>query len=127
MFEQFAWKFFQRLQQRGHAASKLAQLLVRAANQVEASFILLPKPTLDELRGPGGTCFLHLQYHVQDTLRRTLQNLFGDTCVEAFAEAGVPVSCMIVAYKQSSNIANVTQRNCSYDMTNAIPNQGPAS
>jgi hypothetical protein len=47
--------------------------------------------------------------------------------VEAFTEAGVPVSCMIVAYKQSSNIANVTQRNCSYDMTNAIPNQGPAS
>ncbi len=109
MFEQFAWKFFQRLQQRGHAVSKLAQLFLRAAKQVDTSSIPLPKPTSDELGGPAGTCFLHLQYHVQDTPRRTLQQLFDDTCVEAFTEAGVPVSRMIVAYKRSSNIADVTR------------------
>jgi hypothetical protein len=63
--------------------------------------------------GPNSTCFLHLQYHIQDTLRRTtIQQLFYETCVEAFTEEGVPISRMIIAYKQSSNIANVPQHNC---------------
>jgi hypothetical protein len=106
--------------------SKLAQLFLRAAKQVDASSIPLTKPTLDELGGPAGTCFLHLQYHVQDTPRRTLQQLFDDTCMEAFTKAGVPVSRMIAAYKRSSHIADVTRWNRLNDVTNTIPNQGPA-
>jgi hypothetical protein len=46
----------------------------------------------------------HLQYHVQDTPRRTLQQLFNDTCVEAFTKAGDPVSRMIVAYKEAPKL-----------------------
>jgi hypothetical protein len=61
MFEQFAWKFFQRLQQRGHAVNKLALLFLRAAAQVDTSSIPLPKPATDQLGKPDGTCFLHLQ------------------------------------------------------------------
>ncbi len=126
MFEQFAWKFFQRLQQRGHAANKLAQLFLRAATQVDASSIPLPKIPTDQLDGPDGTCFLHLQYHLQDTPRRTLQQLFNDTCLEAFTEASVPVSRMTVAYQRGSNIADVSQRNSIDNTTNTIPAKGPA-
>jgi hypothetical protein len=60
MFEQFAWKFFGRLQQRGHAVNKLATLFLRAARQVDVSSIPLPKPANDLLGGPDGVCFLHL-------------------------------------------------------------------
>jgi hypothetical protein len=128
MFEQFAWKFFRRLQQRGHdAVNKLAQLFLRAAAQVDTSTIPLPKPATDQLGGPDGTCFLHLQYHLQDTPRSTLQQLFTDTCSEAFEQKGVPVSRMTIAYKRSSNIADVTRRNCLDDATNTLQPQGPAS
>jgi hypothetical protein len=120
MFEQFAWKFFQRLQQRGHAVNKLTQLFLRAAAQVDTSSILLPKPATNQLGGPDGTCFLHLQYHLQDTPRRTFQQLFTDTCAEAFKQEGVPVSHMTIAYKRSSNIAYVTQRNRLDDATNTL-------
>jgi hypothetical protein len=109
MFEQFAWKFFQGLQQQGHAVNKLAQLFLRTATQVDTSSIPLPEPATDQLGGPDGTCFLvHLQCHLQDTPHRTLRQLFTGTCAEAFEKEGVPVSCMTIPYKQSSNIAGVT-------------------
>jgi hypothetical protein len=99
MFKRFVWKFFQRLQQRGHDVNKLAQLFLRAARQGDTYSIPLPKPATNQLGGPDGTCFLHLQYHLQDTPCRTLQQLFTDTCAEALDKEGVPVSRMIIAYK----------------------------
>jgi hypothetical protein len=68
--------------------------------------------------------FLHLQYHLQNMPYRTLQQLFNDTCLEAFTEAGVPVSRMTVAYQRSSNIADVSRRNRLDDATNTIPTKG---
>jgi hypothetical protein len=80
--------------------NKPAQLFLRATStQVDTSLILLPKPATNQLGGPNGICFLHLQYHLQDTPHRTLQQLFTDTCVETFEKEGVPVSRMIIAYK----------------------------
>jgi hypothetical protein len=60
IFEQFPWKFFH------HSYNK--ELFLRAAKQVNASSIPLPQLTSNVLvGGPDGTCFVHLQYHVQDT------------------------------------------------------------
>jgi hypothetical protein len=70
--------------------NKLAQLFLCAATQVDTSSIPLPKPAADQPGGLDGICFLHLQYHLQDMPRHTLQQLFTDTCVERFEKEGVP-------------------------------------
>jgi hypothetical protein len=108
MFEQFAWKFFQRLQQQGHALIKLAQSFLRATTQVDTSSILLLNPATNQLGRPNRIYLLHLQDHLQDTPRRRLQQLFTNTCAETFKKEGVPVSRIPLAYKQSSNIADIT-------------------
>jgi hypothetical protein len=121
MFEQFTCKFFYRLQQRGHAVNKRAKLFLYATIQANASLTPLPKPANDQLGGPDGTCFLYLQYHLQDTPRCTLPQLFkNDTCLEAFKEEGVPISRITVAYKRSSNIAKVTRWNGLNNAVNTI-------
>ncbi len=105
-FEAFTLKFFNGLQARGYATSKLATLFLKAATRVDLSSIPLPKPPDTTLGGPNGTCFLHLPFHPQDAPRRETQQLFADICLPAFEAQAFHMDRLIIMYSRAPNISD---------------------
>lgn len=68
MFEHFAWKCFQQLQQWGQREQACSPFPSCSNTGPNISLIPLCKPVNDQFCGPDGTCFLHLEYqHLEDT------------------------------------------------------------
>jgi hypothetical protein len=120
-FDHFVGLFYQRLQDRGHDASNLTRLFIRAASRVDQSSLPKQKTKSQTLDSLNNSIYLHLRYHPQDPSRQELQRLFQDTCRLALDEAyipsgesvGLPVSFgrSVVAYSRAPNIADLVRRN----------------
>jgi hypothetical protein len=119
--DHFVGLFYQRLLARGHRASDLTRLFLRASKKVDGSSLPKPRSRTAALEEIQDSIFLHLQYHPQDPDRQELQTLFHDTCRAALDDAHIPhgetagepvsIGRMIVAYSRAPNVATLVRRN----------------
>jgi hypothetical protein len=120
-FDHFVGLFYKRLQERGHNASNLTRLFLRAASRVDVSTLPTPKTQRQTLDSLNDSIYLHLRYHPQDPSRQELQQLFQTTCRSALDDAHipsgesighpVPFGRSIIAYSRAPNIADLVRRN----------------
>jgi hypothetical protein len=120
-FDHFVGLFYKRLQDRGHCASNLARLFIRAASRVDISALPTPKSKRQTLDALNNSIYIHLRYHPQDPSRQELQKLFQSTCRSALDEAYVPSGTSsgqpvafgrsVIAYSRAPNIADLVRRN----------------
>ena len=120
-FDHFVGLFYKRLQARGHTASNLTRLFIRATSRLDLSSIPKTKNKRDTLSQLNNAIYLHLRFHPQDPGRQEIQSLFQATCRSALDSAyipsgecyGEPVSFgrSVIAYSRAPNIADLVRRN----------------